>query len=54
MYRAFGGFARDAGFDGAQRPASQLAILPGRTHYDIMETAEVAALAGRFLARVAE
>lgn len=49
MYRAFGGFAQDAGFDGALRPSAQLAILPGRTHYTIMETEEVAGLVERFL-----
>jgi pimeloyl-ACP methyl ester carboxylesterase len=27
---------RDAGYDGSARPANQLAILPGATHYDIL------------------
>ena len=49
MYRAFGGFQRDASFDGSLRPAAQLAILPGRTHYDIMEAGEVARLVEPFL-----
>ena len=51
MYRALGGFARDASYDGSLRPVSQLAILPGRTHYDIMETVEVARLVEDFLAK---
>ena len=29
------GGLRDAGWDGSRRPVSQLAILPGTTHYDI-------------------
>jgi pimeloyl-ACP methyl ester carboxylesterase len=35
IYGLLGGGLRDAGVDGSQRPASQLAILPGTTHYDI-------------------
>ncbi|MCE9579014.1 MAG: alpha/beta fold hydrolase [Deltaproteobacteria bacterium] len=35
LFGLLGGARRDAGWDGAGRPASQLAILPGRTHYDI-------------------
>ena len=49
MYRAFGGFQRDASFDGSLRPAAKLAILPGKTHYDIMEAGEVADLVENFL-----
>lgn len=51
MYQTFDGFQRDASFDGSLRAVSQLAVLPGRTHYDIMETIEVAALVERFLKR---
>ncbi|WP_146148937.1 alpha/beta fold hydrolase [Pseudaminobacter soli (ex Li et al. 2025)] len=49
MYRAFGGFARDASYDGSLQPKAQLAILPGRTHYNILETTEVATLVEKFL-----
>ena len=49
MYRAFGGFTRDAGYDGSLRPKAQLAILPGKTHYNILETTEVATLVEEFL-----
>jgi pimeloyl-ACP methyl ester carboxylesterase len=35
FFGLLGGGLRDAGWDGAHRPANQLAILPGTTHYDI-------------------
>ena len=35
MFALLGGGQRDAGWDGSQRPQSQLAILPGVTHYSI-------------------
>jgi len=35
MFGLLGGGQRDGGWDGAGRPTSQLAILPGRTHYAI-------------------
>jgi pimeloyl-ACP methyl ester carboxylesterase len=38
FYKALGGGVRDAGLDGANRPKSRLAIIPGTTHYNIMET----------------
>jgi pimeloyl-ACP methyl ester carboxylesterase len=34
FYALLGGGLRDAGWDNAHRPANQLAILPGTTHYD--------------------
>lgn len=38
MYRLFGGGTRDAGFDGSARPTvNQLAIIPGTTHYDVLQ-----------------
>jgi pimeloyl-ACP methyl ester carboxylesterase len=37
LFRLRGGGLRDAGWDGAQRPVARLAVLPGRTHYDIVE-----------------
>lgn len=52
MYQKFGGGQRDAGLDGAARSASRLAILPGRTHYTMMETTEIADLVEAFLSAV--
>jgi len=37
LFRLRGGGLRDAGWDGSARPAARLAVLPGRTHYDIIE-----------------
>ncbi|UYN99518.1 MAG: alpha/beta hydrolase [Devosia sp.] len=51
MYRALGGFARDAGLDGSLRPLAQLAVVPGRTHYNILETTQAGEVAARFLAQ---
>jgi pimeloyl-ACP methyl ester carboxylesterase len=41
FYKALGGGVRDAGLDGSKRPKSRLAIIPGTTHYNIMETTAV-------------
>jgi len=49
FYGLLGGGKQDAGLDGSGRPATQLAILPGRTHYDILSTPSVAQLAMSFL-----
>jgi len=35
FFALLGGGLRDANWDGSLRPASRLAVLPGRTHYDI-------------------
>jgi pimeloyl-ACP methyl ester carboxylesterase len=35
FFALLGGGLRDANWDGSLRPASRLAILPGRTHYDV-------------------
>jgi pimeloyl-ACP methyl ester carboxylesterase len=35
MFALFGGGLRDGGWDGSGRPAAQLAVLPGTTHYDL-------------------
>jgi pimeloyl-ACP methyl ester carboxylesterase len=35
FYGLLGGGLRDAGWDHSAQPANQLAVLPGRTHYDI-------------------
>ena len=37
FFALLGGGLRDAGWDGSQRPRGGLAILPGRTHYDVFE-----------------
>ena len=36
FWKLLGGGQRDAGFDGSQRPASQFAILPDTTHYNLI------------------
>jgi pimeloyl-ACP methyl ester carboxylesterase len=38
FYGLLGGGLRDAGWDGSARPANRLAVLPGRTHYDVLES----------------
>lgn len=35
FFKLLGGGLKDAGWDGSARPASQFAIIPGHTHYDI-------------------
>lgn len=50
FYALLGGGQRDAGWDGADRPASQLAILPGRSHYDMLEAPGLGGILDRFLA----
>ena len=37
LFRLLGGGLRDPGVDRAHLPAARLAVLPGRTHYDIIE-----------------
>jgi len=49
FFALLGGGLHDAGWDGAQRPASQLAILPGRTHYDVFGAPELAGVVTAFL-----
>jgi pimeloyl-ACP methyl ester carboxylesterase len=49
VFGLLGGGRRDPGWDGAGRPKSRLAILPGRTHYDIFAAPELAAVATAFL-----
>lgn len=50
FFALLGGGQRDADWDGSQRPASRLAILPGHTHYDIGASPLLASVAGDFLA----
>jgi pimeloyl-ACP methyl ester carboxylesterase len=50
FFELLGGGQRDGGWDGAGKPSCQLAILPGRTHYDILnKPALVAAVVVPFL-----
>lgn len=44
-----GGGLRDPGWDGSQQPVNQLAILPGRTHYDLAAAPGLPATAIGFL-----
>lgn len=50
FYALLGGGQRDAGFDGTLPTASRLAILPGRTHYDIFGAPQLGAVVADFLA----
>jgi pimeloyl-ACP methyl ester carboxylesterase len=36
LFHLRGGGLRDAGWDGSAQPVARLAVLPGRTHYDII------------------
>jgi pimeloyl-ACP methyl ester carboxylesterase len=49
FFGLLGGGHRDAGWDGAGRPASRLAVLPGLTHYDIVRSTALPAAVLPFL-----
>jgi pimeloyl-ACP methyl ester carboxylesterase len=49
FFRLLGGGQRDAGWDGAARPASRLAILPGATHYNMLEASSLPTIVAEFL-----
>lgn len=49
FFRLLGGGRKDAGLDGSSRPTTQLAILPGMTHYNILTFPMLATLATTFL-----
>jgi pimeloyl-ACP methyl ester carboxylesterase len=50
FFALLGGGLRDPGWDGSGgRPASRLAILPGRTHYDVFSAPELAPVVDGFL-----
>jgi pimeloyl-ACP methyl ester carboxylesterase len=52
VFAKLGGGLHDPGWDGsAGRPESQLAILPGATHYDIVASPALASVVESFLAR---
>jgi pimeloyl-ACP methyl ester carboxylesterase len=48
-FELLGGGQQDAGWDGAKRPISQLAIMPGTTHYNIIATTKLANIVTPFL-----
>lgn len=49
FWKLLGGGQRDAGLDGSQRPASQLAIIPGTTHYSLIQSPLLIDVATAFL-----
>ncbi len=49
LFGLLGGGQRDPGWDGAGRPQSRLAILPGLTHYNIFSAAALGATVISFL-----
>jgi pimeloyl-ACP methyl ester carboxylesterase len=44
-----GGGLRDAGWDNSAQPSNQLAVLPGRTHYDVYMAPPLAPIVVQFL-----
>jgi pimeloyl-ACP methyl ester carboxylesterase len=50
FFALLGGGLRDGGWDGAQRPAGRLAVLPGRTRFDVLQAPELAGMVASFLA----
>lgn len=51
FFALLGGGQRDAGWQGSDRPASRLAILPGHTHYDIGSSPLLASVVSDFLGK---
>ena len=49
FFGLLGGGHRDAGWDGSDRPAARLAVLPGLTHYDIVSSPALSAAVLPFL-----
>jgi len=49
FFALLGGGLRDAGWDYAAQPSNQLAILPGRTHYDVYLSPALAPIVTGFL-----
>jgi pimeloyl-ACP methyl ester carboxylesterase len=49
FFAALGGGLRDAGWDGSAQPENRLAVLPGRTHYDVLESPLLASAVLDFL-----
>lgn len=51
FYKLLGGGRQDAGMDGSTRPASQWAVVPNATHYNLLTTDAVAKVVSAFLDR---
>jgi pimeloyl-ACP methyl ester carboxylesterase len=49
LFGLLGGGLRDAGWDNSAQPSNQLAILPGRTHYDVYLAPALAPIVVGFL-----
>lgn len=49
FWKLLGGGQRDAGLDGSQRPVHQLAIIPGTTHYNLIQSQVLTQLVRQFL-----
>jgi pimeloyl-ACP methyl ester carboxylesterase len=49
LFGLLGGGLRDAGWDSSAQPSNQLAILPGRTHYDVYLSPALAPIVTGFL-----
>src|SRR5215218_10065293 len=49
FYGLLGGGLADAGWDGSKQPVNQLAVLPGRSHYDILDSPVLAPVIDGFL-----
>ncbi|MER5457748.1 alpha/beta fold hydrolase [Micromonospora sp. NPDC002389] len=49
FFGLLGGGHRDAGWDGSDRPDARLAVLPGLTHYDIVDSPALPAVVLPFL-----
>src|SRR4051794_29623509 len=49
FYGLLGGGLADAGWDGSNQPVNQLAVLPGRSHYDLLESPLLAPVVSGFL-----
>lgn len=49
FFKLLGGGLKDAGWDGSGRPVSQLAIIPGQTHYDLFTAPALPAIIMPFL-----
>jgi pimeloyl-ACP methyl ester carboxylesterase len=49
FYKLLGGGRRDGGWDGSGMPSARLAVLPGHTHYDIMDSPLLGAVVDSFL-----
>jgi pimeloyl-ACP methyl ester carboxylesterase len=50
FYKLLGGGRRDPGMDGSLRTPNRLAIIPGTTHYTLLEAKAVTAFSKQFLA----